>query len=98
MSQYKEAIKIANKKGYYVDKNGNVFYKNKIRKCQIRKFKPNIKYYFFNIRNNNKIMSVKVHQFQAYQKYGNDIFKENIVIRHLNGNSLDNSYENIAIG
>ena len=38
------------------------------------------------------------HRLQAYQKYGNDIYKEGIVVRHLNGDRYDNSYNNIAIG
>jgi len=39
-----------------------------------------------------------VHRLQAYQKYGEDIYKKGIVCRHLNGNPLDNSIDNIAIG
>ena len=32
------------------------------------------------------------------QKFGDKIFEEGIVVRHLNGDSLDNSWENISIG
>ena len=45
-----------------------------------------------------KKMSVKVHRLQAYQKYGNKLYEDGIVVRHLNGNKLDNSWDNIAIG
>lgn len=39
-----------------------------------------------------------VHKLMAYQKYGESMFEDGIVVRHLNGNSLDNSFDNIAIG
>lgn len=42
--------------------------------------------------------SLKIHKFQAYQKYGEEIFQPGIVVRHLNGNKTDNSWENIIIG
>ena len=34
----------------------------------------------------------------AYLKFGEDAFKPGIQTRHLNGNSLDNNWSNIAIG
>jgi len=42
-----------------------------------------------------------VHQLQAYLKYGEIVFTETsqeIHVRHLNGNPLDNSWDNIALG
>lgn len=39
-----------------------------------------------------------VHRLQAYQKFGEDLFKPGIVVRHLNGNPMDNSFDNIEIG
>lgn len=93
MSQYSDSVKIAYDKGYYVDKSGNVFYHNKQRKLTDYQG-----YKRFNIRHNGKVIRVKVHQLQAYQKYGNELFNDNIVVRHLNGNPSDNSYDNIAIG
>jgi hypothetical protein len=38
------------------------------------------------------------HRLQAYQKFGDAMFEEGIEVRHLNGNPLDNSFDNIAIG
>lgn len=40
----------------------------------------------------------KVHRLQAFQKYGDAIFGEGIVVRHLDGNRFNNSSENILIG
>lgn len=39
---------------------------------------------------------IAVHQLQAYQKFGDAI--AGFQVRHLNGNTLDNSASNIAIG
>ena len=39
-----------------------------------------------------------IHRLQAYQKYGDKIYEPGIQIKHLNGNSTDNSYNNIGIG
>lgn len=93
-SSNKEKIMGAVIKGYYVDKDGNVYSPNK-------KLNPNTSngYLEFGYRNkNNKIIKLKVHRLQAYQKYGEKVFEDGIVVRHLNGNRLDASYDNIAIG
>lgn len=47
---------------------------------------------------NNRNGSVLVHRIQALQKFGDKIFKDGIVVRHLNGEKTDNSWDNIAIG
>lgn len=41
---------------------------------------------------------LRVHRLQAYQKFGDAIFQPGVDVRHLNGNKLDNSASNIAIG
>lgn len=46
----------------------------------------------------NRIYRCKVHRFQAYVKYKDLIYKEKICVRHLDGNSLNNSIDNIEIG
>jgi len=45
-----------------------------------------------------KTIKVRVHRLQAYQKFGEIIFNEDIVVRHLDGNGLNNSWDNIEIG
>jgi len=42
--------------------------------------------------------ALRIHKLQAYVKYGDKIFEHGTVVRHLNGNSLDNSWDNIVIG
>ena len=84
-------------RGYRVDKEGNVWFKNKIRKTHAHLFRKTY-YKEISIRIENKVYNVKVHRLQAYQKYKEELFKKGIEVRHLNGNSLDNSYDNIVIG
>lgn len=100
-SVYAKAIITASIKGYVVDKFGDVFYKDKKIKISIANYlKPN--YYVFNVRVDvkgvSKSVKVKVHRLQAFQKYGNEIFKKGIHVRHYNGNHHDNSIHNILIG
>jgi hypothetical protein len=49
-------------------------------------------------RSNGKIKHFMTHRLQAYQKFGNKIYEEGIVARHLDGNPLNNSCNNIEIG
>jgi hypothetical protein len=59
-------------------------------------------YYNFDIRigprNENKKIHCMIHRLQAYQKFGDKIYEKGIVVRHLNGDRYDNSYDNIGIG
>ncbi|MFA5366674.1 MAG: HNH endonuclease [Dehalococcoidia bacterium] len=90
----KEKILIAIEKGYYCDTNGNVFSKfKKLSLCGNSKG-----YYHFSIRINKNRYPIQVHQFVAYLKFGDKIFDDNIEVRHLNGNSLNNCWDNIDIG
>ena len=50
----------------------------------------------FNV--NKKRVNIATHRLQAYQKYGDKLFKDGILVRHLNGNPLDNSFNNISTG
>ena len=86
---------LAIEKGYYVDDSGCA-YSPKGKRVGTLGNRP---YYNIGIKvNKTKVIKVYVHRLQAYQKYGNDIYKHDIEVRHLNGNSLDNSKNNIAIG
>lgn len=95
MNKKTEAIILANQKGYKVTKDGKV-----INKYNKQLFTNNMNGYFFLcVRiNTEKSINIAVHRLQAFQKFGEEIFKEKIEVRHLNGNSTDNSYDNIVIG
>jgi len=95
MSSGNLAIIEAYRKGYRVDKFGNVYSKNGNRRA-LKSGKGG--YLAFNIRRDNgKTWPLLVHRLQAYQKYGENLFSADCV-RHLDGNKENNSYDNISIG
>jgi len=99
MNKMKLALKYAYDKGYRVSKDGKTVFG--IRKNKIKLNKTKGYYYFCThpiINNKRDKVLVRVHRLQAYQKYGDKIFEDNIQVRHLNNNSLDNSWNNIDIG
>ena len=90
---------LAHNKGY------KIIAKNIIRspKGNILKLRKDTSGYLeFRIRALNpkqrKLRHVPVHRFVAYEKYGKNLYKEGMVVRHKNGNKIDNSYDNILIG
>lgn len=90
-----DSERIAYKKGYAISKDGIVFSFNG-EKITLLDNKRG--YFYFNIRNNGKVTKILVHRFQAFIKFGDSIYNNGIVVRHLNGDSHDNSYDNIEIG
>ena len=44
------------------------------------------------------VISVLVHRFIAYPKFGDNIFKEGIVVRHLDDNPNNNTWNNLELG
>lgn len=95
-SKQHELIKFSYDKGYQVDSDGKVY---NYLGGEIKLSKTSSGYYSFNIRmNGSNPTRVFVHRLQAYQKFGDKLFTNGIVVRHLNGDSTDNSINNIDIG
>lgn len=42
--------------------------------------------------------AMRIHKFQAYMKFGDEIFSTKQVVKHANGITTDNSYNNIILG
>lgn len=95
MTKQEQITIISHKKGYYVNSEGDI-YNKKGRKISLHKTRDG--YLSFTIRFNNIPTRSFVHRLQAYQKFGDVIFKKGIQVRHKNGISFDNSYNNILIG
>lgn len=55
-------------------------------------------YQRFCVGPNNGRKNVRVHRLQAFQMFGDAIYQEGIVCRHLDGNSQNNAASNIALG
>ena len=87
----------AYEKGYRIDKSGNIIspFKGIIKG---RKFNNGRIAFGFRTDSYKYPKAVYVHKLQAYQKFGDDMFKTGIIIRHLDGNELNNSWDNIYIG
>lgn len=82
------------KEGYRISEKGIVYNPRGIRiKGHIHKG-----YKFFKFQRDNITYYVHFHRFQAYTKYKEDLFKSGIMVRHLDGNSLNNDISNIEIG
>lgn len=91
-----EELKLLTEKGYFVDKEGNAF--SPFTKQRIGYFSKTLPYELIGYKSGNAKVNILIHRLQAYQKYGEALFEPGIVVRHLNGNPLDNSWDNIVIG
>ena len=85
---------IAYERGYRVTKDGHLLNPKGIKIGAI----SSTGYYHFGFKINKKHTNILTHRLQAYQKYGDKLFQDGIMVRHLNANPLDNSFNNIAIG
>ena len=87
---------IANEKGYRVKDDGSVI---GMKGNPLKLGKMPSDYWYFTIRHTNgNTINIAVHRLQAYQKYGDKIFDDGMVVRHLDGNHLNNEITNIEIG
>lgn len=95
LEHFSRTEEIALEKGYTIDKDGNVY---GLKGRRLEGYLHN-GYKCFNIRDkSNKTVRVAYHRFQAYFKFGNKIYEKGMVVRHLDGNSLNNSIFNLEIG
>lgn len=86
-------------KGYTIDINGNVFNpKGKKLRLYTHTLKNGYSRKEVAIRHKDVKFQLLVHRLQAYLKFGEIIFEEAVQVRHLDGNSLNNSWDNIEIG
>jgi hypothetical protein len=99
LSKHDELIKLAYSKGYNFTMEGDIIGPSG-KNLKLQKTKQaGVKYYRFGVKNNrNKKRNVNVHRFIAYHKFGKKIHKPGMYVRHLDNDSLNNSYDNIGIG
>lgn len=95
MNKAQKAIIIAYEKGYRVLEDG-VFISPKGVPLKTKLIRGKYECYSLKI-GDNAIANLMIHRLCAYQKFGDLLFKADCV-RHLDGNSLNNSWDNIAIG
>jgi len=96
MSTKTDAVIMAYNQGYRVSADGLEVispYSGLPLKLQLN----NKGYLEFKIQEKYRV-SVRVHRLQAYQKYGDKLLIDGVLVRHLNGDSKDNNVNNIALG
>jgi hypothetical protein len=96
MSQLQSVIKIVYEKGYRIKDNKCFNPKGKEIKGCI-KHHP-VPYKQLSLKFGKNARSIFFHALLAYQLYGEEYFKKGIVARHLDGDSLNNSENNIVLG
>lgn len=96
LSKCSAAIIDAYDQGYRVDEGGKLINISG-RKLQKRKSFNSI-YRKAAVGSGKAYLTFYIHRLAAYQKFGKKMFRDGIVVRHLNGISTDNSLDNIAIG
>jgi len=95
MNKSQTALIVAYQKGYRVKDNCVLGLQ---KKQPLKLLSSKAGYFYFNIRIQSKSIKVFLHRLVAYEKYQDKLFEFGIVVRHLNGNQKDNSFENICIG
>jgi hypothetical protein len=87
-------VKYAFERGFDIDKSGRVYG----IKGKLLTGSNYDGYIYIGIRINGKTRKVAVHRLQAYKKFGDEMFGKGIIVRHLDGDSTNNSWDNIKIG
>lgn len=95
MTKRQKSLLEAYNKGYRIEKDGEAYSMH--GQLNVNYDSHGYKVFYVGI-GERRTSKVYYHRLVAYQKYGNEIFKKGMVCRHLNGNKLDNSFDNIAIG
>ena len=86
----------AYKRGYRVDNEGHFYNPNREKKTV--KLYGAQKYPTCSITFEGKPRTILIHQFAAFCFYGSLLFNKTLVVRHLNGDVLDISKDNIILG
>ena len=91
----KNIEKIASDRGYIVTVEGDALNRKGLKVGRLSSKKL---YLEIGIKVANKVHNCSVHRLQAYQKYGDSLYMDGMVVRHLNDIKTDNSWANIVIG
>lgn len=93
-SKRSRGILIAYNKGYRI-KNGVILNakNNPLKGCVDK-----LGYRYFMVKYKTVNYKVSVHRLAAYQEFGDKIFGEGLVVRHLDDDKENNNQENIVLG
>lgn len=100
MTKFHDIIRLAYEKGYRVSRDGKL-YGMKGEELIVKK-RGKQRYPTFSVNvgalTKSGVFGIPVHRFAAYCFYGEKMFEDGLVVRHLNGNVLDLRIENIKLG
>lgn len=100
LSNKNKAVVQAAELGYRVSKDGMRLRGLRVKKIKLQyTTKGGKKYKSFTVSLAcGKSVNVLLHKLQAYQKFGSIALNSELVVRHLNDNSLHNNWDNIELG
>ena len=93
LSKLNLAVTDAYERGYRISSDGRLIRPDGAEiegSCSNRKYK--------NTRLNKKQGQLFFHKLAGYQKFGDEIFRKGMQVRHLDGNKYNNSLDNIGLG
>ena len=82
------------KRGYFVDNSGQMFTPN----GTLVQTKNRQGYIKCTVSVNGKNKTLTAHRLVAYNKYKDKIYEAGVVVRHLDGDKLNNKNDNIVLG
>lgn len=95
----KKAIETFFNRGYTINNKGQIFNpRGKEVKGTIHVLSKGYNRKELTVRDRHLTYNISFHRIQGYKKFGDRIFEDGIQVRHLNNDSLDNSWDNIDIG
>jgi len=85
---------------YKINKNGTLLnpYHKEVGSISAQGYKKVQVTLYDKIIKAKKIKEVFIHRIQAFKKFGNKLYVDGIMVRHLDNNKLNNSWDNIGIG
>lgn len=90
-----QVLEYITKQGYTIDEAGVV----KNPEGKVLSGSKSDGYLKFSVRTDfTTSYAMRFHKFQAYTKFGDKIFDNSQVVKHLNGITDDNNYDNIVLG
>lgn len=92
--KFSEIERLSYKRGYFVDNSGQMFTPNN-KPVNTKNRQGYVK---CTVSVNGKNVNLTAHRLAAYQKYSDKLYEDGVLVRHLDGNKLNNTYENIALG